>query len=176
MTAARGVGVGVPSPTEITIVVRPEVENGYTPSSFSELLQQLVVFPGLDPSWMHTLVGVEVADNGSHAVLTIHSETQHRARLGAAMRPSFHPPARIKAFDPDGNELHVGAHPAPLRVSEMVAIGEQHYQVTSVDWPGRHPETGVCVGEIDWQHAVLTPIDNPMPAPAPFTAPGVPRT
>ncbi|MCW2900915.1 MAG: hypothetical protein JWO67_3180 [Streptosporangiaceae bacterium] len=159
--------------TEIRIVLRPQVENGFTPTSFSDLLQQQVSFPGLDQSYVHTLVGVDVAPDGSRAELMIHSEPMHRVQLGAAMRPSFGaPPARIKAFDTDGNELHIGSHPSPLRVFEMVAIGDLHYRVAATDWPNRDPNTGACVGDIDWQHVVLQPIPNPVPEPAPFTAPG----
>lgn len=162
--------------TEFRILLRPQIENGFTESSFSELLQQQVSVPGLDERWVHTLVGVSVAEEGAYAELTVHSEPPHAARLGSAIRPSFGaPPARVRAFDPDGVELHAGAHPSPLRVGELVAIGDQHYRVGAAHWPGRDPDTGVCAGEIDEQHVVLAPVPDPVPPPAPFSAPGTAR-
>jgi hypothetical protein len=48
-----------------------------------------------------------------------------------------------------------------LQPNQEVAIGEVHYVVASVSWPGRDPGTGICRGEVDWQQVV---VGEPLPA------------
>lgn len=163
--------MSAPPYTEITVKLYPQAGT-FSPTSFHDMLQTQVMYPGLDERYAHILVDVAVAADGSSAVVTLHSQARFTLDLNASLRPSFAtPPARVKAVDEAGNELHVGAHPAPFTNGERLAIGDQHYQVSSVSWPGRDA-SGIARGLIDWQQVVLVPVPNPVPALAPVAVPG----
>lgn len=148
------------------VIVTPDVGQ-FRSTTFDDLLRKGIHQPGLDPQWRHTLIGVQVAPDGSHAELTIHSEPHIATSLTNELRiVSWEPDARVRAHDEDGNELAAVALPAPLRVGERVTVGPDTYRVTrEPTWPHRDPNTGRCKDTIDWQHVVLTP--DPQPAHTP---------
>lgn len=152
-------------PSEFKITVKPAMGT-FPPDSFTDLLQKCIEYPGLDLRYWHTVVDVHVADDGTSAEFTIHSESQYPAPLGAALRLADRtPPAHIAAFDTDGNELHVGTHPNPLQAGQQVHVGDTLYQVVGTDWPDRDPEDGIARGEVDRQHVRLEEVPPPTDLP-----------
>lgn len=148
--------VTVPSPTA-------DCEGGGFPQgAFDELLQREVQQPGLDPLWRQILIDAQVIDDGQAAELTLRCEPrQEHLKLHQSLRvfPGT-PPAYVRALDEDGQELHAGMHASPFEQGKRVALGEHLYEVISEQWPGRHPETGVCAGDIDWQHVTVRKLDQ----------------
>lgn len=155
---------------ETRVTVFPEV-GGFRPDSFGDLLQRHVEMPGLDPGFYHLLIGATVADDLGSAELVIHSEPMEPLRLDRALRVRHDlPSARVKAHDTDGNLLVDGAYDRPLQVGEPVLFAGEHYRVAMSDpadmWPHRHPESGACHGQIDWQHVTLVPDPQADPHPS----------
>jgi hypothetical protein len=140
------------------IPAQPTGGGGFLPTSFGEWLQSRVQCPGLDPAFWHVLVAVTVAADRNSAELTIHSEPKAPLYLDRHLRPvTGTPEARVRVLDETGIELFAGCHHAPLQPGQQVRIGADDYQVLTVDWPHRN-EYGMCVGELDWQHATVTPV------------------
>lgn len=152
------------------VTVYPD-HGAFRPDSFRDLLQAHIQLPGLDQEWTHTLVDVAVPEDGAHAELTVHSEPPPARPLHAALRiVSTTPAAHVRVHDSDGQVLHEGSHSAPLRLGQIVDIAGGRYIVDATTWPGRHPDTGACAGDIDWQHATvrrLPPIEAAPTAAAP---------
>ena len=76
------------------------------------------------------------------------------------------PPAHVRVLDDAGQVLHEGQHAAPLRHDQPVQIGGRRYLVSGLDWPGRDIATGVCRGDVDWQHVTVRPTEPPPTLPA----------
>lgn len=143
----------------------------FPPGSFDHLLHKLVTMPGLEPTWDHTVIDAEIAPGGGSALLTIHSEPQVVLSLDRSLRiVGWEPPAHIRAHDRDGNVLVETRAPAPLQPGQVVELGGDTYRVAPAEdhelWPHRHPDTGVCRGDIDWQHVTLVPEPRPAHLPA----------
>lgn len=146
------------------VTVAPDIEGGFQPGTFADLLQTHVHLPGLDPAWTHTLVGVDVAADGNSAELTVLSAPIAPMSLDRSMRlVNGCPPANVRALDEAGTVLAEATHAAPMQVGQVVDIAGTHWRVTAEEWPGRHPETGVCEGGLDWQHITVTAAP-PVPA------------
>lgn len=152
---------------QVTVQVRAPIPvadgGGFPDGTFTELLQREVHQPGLDPAWCQILTDIRIIDGGDTAELTLHCEprqSHHQAELALRVYPGT-PPAYVKLIDADGTVLHAGKHPSPFPNGQRVAIGEHLYEVTGHEWPGRHPETGVCAGDIDWQIASVRKVDEP---------------
>ncbi|HEY2763417.1 MAG TPA: hypothetical protein VGJ13_05305 [Pseudonocardiaceae bacterium] len=152
------------------VTAHPDV-GGFQPTSFRELLGKHIRLPGLaEPStgWRHTLVDVSVADDGSSAELTVHSEPHAAISLDRNLQiVTPMPNARIKAHDRDGGLLAESSLPAPLYPGQLVQFSDntRWRVVEEPTWPHRDPVSGACAGAIDWQHVVL------QPEPAPSTHP-----
>lgn len=134
----------------------------FLPTSFRDLLQKHILLPGLDPAWEHILVDVDVAADGSAALLAVSSTPPPATELTAPIRlVAGTPPAFIRVIDGQGSLLAEGRYASPLQPNQEVAVGEVHYVVASVSWPNRNPDTGICRGEVDWQQVV---VGEPLPA------------
>ena len=160
---------------QFTIV--PEHPAGeFRDDSFTHLLQAQVLAPGLDSSHRHTLIDAQVEPGGGAAILTIDTEpmAQTRQLRGAFRVVAGTPTAKVVCLKHEDHhqELLRLQLDAPLQAGQRVALGEQEYLVTGVEWPNRDPDTGVCAGDVDWQHAYLTEVapvsDFPMLATAPI--------
>lgn len=150
------------------ITVYPDVPGGFGPGSFTDLVQHEVDLPGLDSTWTHTLIAVSVAGDGGSADLTVVSEPSAAMSLTHHLRVVGTPAAHVRVVDTSGATLVETATAAPLYEGQTVAVGDRHFLVQSVGWPGRHPETGACAGDLDWQHVTVT--EQPRPAVAPSAA------
>lgn len=129
----------------------------FPPDAFADLLQREISLPSLARDWTHTLVDIAVADDGSVAHLRVLSEPPHPIPMDDALRiVTTTPAARVRVVDEAGEQLVEGAYPAPLQEGQRVAVGDRHYVVVSVDWPGRDPISGTCRGAIDWQVATVS--------------------
>lgn len=151
---------------EIKVRVRPEVSTahggGFPPGTFDSLLQREIHQPGLDLTWQHILIDAAILDDGDAAELVLHSQPRtHPLNADQSLRvfPGT-PPAYVKLLSEDGDQLHAGIHASPFHVGKQVALGEHLYEVVSEDWPGRHPETGVCAGDIDWQVCTVRDLER----------------
>lgn len=147
----------------VKVTFRPQPPHGLTPDSFNHLLQREVHQPGLDPQWRQILVDAQIVEDGSAAELTLHCEPRQqylRAHQSLRVFPGT-PPAYVRILGEGGAELHIGSHASPFQIGQRVAIGDDLYQVVDHEWPGRHPETGVCAGDIDWQHCTVRKVDAP---------------
>lgn len=151
----------------IKVMVRPQIPavegGGFPPGAFDDLLQREVHQPGLDPSWRQILIDAHILDGGDAAELTLHCEPRQahlKAHQSLRVFPGT-PPAYVRVLDEAGEELHAGMHASPFELGKRVALGEDLYEVISEDWPGRHPETGVCAGDVDWQHVTVRKLDQP---------------
>jgi hypothetical protein len=148
-------------PLTIRVMVTPDV-GSFQPDSFQELLQRHIVLPGLDPLWTHTLTAVDVAPSGTAAQLTLASTPPGVPQLVGGLRIVHgSPEACVRVFDQAGEQLAETRFPAPLQPGQEIAVGNVHYRVESESWPGRNPDTGVCSGDLDWQHVV---VGSPLPA------------
>jgi hypothetical protein len=153
----------------VTPEVPPEHGGGFAHDSFNDLLHREVTQPGLDPAWAHTLVAVAVADDRSHAEVTVHSAPRAPKSLDRNLRlATWQPAAHIKAHDEDGAELALAKLDAPLQVGEHVEVAGQRHRVAAVDWPHRDPDSGTCHVGLDYQHVTLAP--DPAPAHLPTEA------
>lgn len=153
----------------VRATVYPDTPGGFTPDSFTHLLQTRIHLPGLDPAWTHLLIDVSVADGGDEAVLTVVSDPISPLSLEQTLRVvNGTPPAHIRVHGPDGTVLAEIRHPAPLHEGQEVEHVGAHYRVTSTEWPGRHPEFGYCQGGIDWQHVTVS--EHPRAPVAPTAA------
>ena len=135
----------------------------FQPNSFDHLLQTAVMAPGLDPGYEHRLIDVQVAKDGRSADVTVHSTPVARTRqLGRAFRVvNGTPTAKVRCVSHE-NPAEVLAElqlDAPLQPGQRVAFGEDEYLVVRDEWPHRDPDTGVCAGGFDWQHAYLSPVE-----------------
>jgi hypothetical protein len=123
---------------------------GFLPSSYQELIGFRVLLPHLDPTHYHVLASVQVAEDGSAAVLTVHThpplETDLTRHLSVILES---PKAAIRVVDTDGTELVYGHYDAPLQLGQTVLINELRHQVVAVDWPHRKTETGAVTTTID---------------------------
>ena len=150
--------------------VFPDV-GAFRPDSFEHLLHKLVTMPSLDPAWHHTVIDAQVPPGGSHAVLTVHSEPKAVLSLDRSLRiVGWEPPAHIRAHDRDGTVLAEARALAPLQPGQLVELGGDTWRVAPAEdhelWPHRDPDSGVCRGDIDWQHVTLTPEPQPPHLPA----------
>ncbi len=146
---------------EIKFVLTPDIANGFRPDTFDHLLQMRVMLPGLDTRYIHTLIGARVAGDGDSAELTVHSEAVAATDLSEGIRfLNGTPMARVRVVSDGGESLLAETQlNAPLRDGQRITIGEYEFLVMSTDWPGRDRLTGVCRGEIDWQHAYVVPLE-----------------
>jgi hypothetical protein len=152
---------------EIKVVITPDIPGGFRPDTFHHLLQLRIMLPGLDTRYIHTLIGAQVAGDGDSAELTVHSEAIAPTNLTEGLRfLNGTPMARVRVLDPDGVSLLAETQlNAPLREGQRIAIGDDEYQVMTTDWPGRDRATGVCHGDVDWQHAYAWPAEAPAALP-----------
>jgi hypothetical protein len=133
----------------------------FNADSFDHLMQRPIQHPSLDRQSVHTLIDAEVAPDGSHVELHVHSQPMNPMSLDNHIRIlNGCPPAYVRAQLADGTVLFEGTMPAPLRPSQRVAIGQAEYYVGACAWPGRDPQTGVCKGDVDWQQCIVTPIST----------------
>jgi hypothetical protein len=152
------------SPTfEVRIRLRPDIPRarggGFRTNSFDHLLQKQVELAGLDHRYIHTLIDAAVADDGDSVELTIHSQPRAPKDLTVAFRViNGTPAAAVRAVTPDGEVLAEAHLPAPLQAGQRVQIGQNEYSVVRTNWPGRDPATGVCTGDLDWQHCEVHPV------------------
>jgi hypothetical protein len=155
-------------PLTIKVTVVPE-QFPFAPTSFQEMLQRSVKLPGLDPAWQHTLVHVDVAPDGLSAEVTVVSAPDVVPQMVEGLRVDYgSPTAHVRVFDMAGTQLSEGRFPAPMQVGQKIAVGDTEYLVTGQDWPGRDPNSGVCAGDVDWQHVVVgAPIVPPPLVPVP---------
>lgn len=151
---------------EARITVRPDAGR-FQPTSFRELLQRRIELPGLDRVWDHTLIDVTVAPDGSSAELTVHSEPQHALSLDRNLRVvQGVPPAHVRVHDEQGQVITEARLAAPLQPGQEVELGGIAHRVVGMpSWPGRHPETGHCAGDVDWQHVTVRASPRPTVAP-----------
>lgn len=147
------------------VVPAPARDRPFLPSTFTDLLQQRIGMPGLDPAYEHTLVDVQVADDGAVAVLTVRSEPvapldldQYPTLLGGVG-------AHVRVVGPDGAVITQGRYPAPLVTGGHVTAGDVLYRVVGTAWPLRDASTGTVTGDYDWQYATVVPADPPPPLP-----------
>lgn len=141
----------------VRATVYPDLPGGFNPDTFQHLLQTHIHLPGLDPTWTHLLIASKVSDDGDQAELTVMSEPISPLSLEHTLRiVNGTPPAHIRVHDQNGTVLAEIQHSAPLHEGQEIAHAGTHWRVTSVEWPHRHPDTGVCEGDIDWQHATVT--------------------
>lgn len=144
-------------PYTLRVTALPDA-GGFTAGSFDHVLQQEIELPPLNPAFRHTLIAADVAADGSSAELVVRSDPPERVSIDGGLRiVDATPPAWVRVVDRDGNVLVEGAQPAPLSEGQDVAVGDKHYRVTAVSWPGRDPITGVCSGDVDWQVAEVIP-------------------
>lgn len=148
------------------VTVRPDVGR-FQPTSFRELLQRRIELPGLDRVWNHTLVDVQVAPDGSSAELTVHSEPVHALSLDRGLRVvQGVPAAHVRVHDEAGQVLAETRLAAPLQPGQEVELGGVAHRVVGIPtWPGRHPDTGHCAGDLDWQHVTVRSSPRPVVAP-----------
>jgi hypothetical protein len=135
---------------------------GFPPHSFDHLLHLQVQLPSLDPTWEHTLVEAVIAPDRASAELTLHSEPVAPLSLDQSVRiVTWQPAAYVKAHDSDGKEIASTKLDAPLQPGQLVEVGGNTFRVAPTElkamWPGRDSETGICKGDIDWQHVTLIP-------------------
>lgn len=141
------------------LVVRPDVGT-FPPGSFDHMLHLQVHMPGLEPAWDHTLVDAQIASDGSHALLTIHSAPQQVMSLDRSLRiVTWQPAAYVRAHNKKGEVLCETRLDAPLQPGQIVELGGRTWRVAPAEhhqlWPHRDRDTGVCRGDIDWQHVTL---------------------
>lgn len=149
---------------------QPHGGGGFTPTSFDHLLHHDVALPGLDTTWTHTLVDAHVAEDRASALLTVHSRPRAVTSLDRSLRiVTWQPAAYVRAHDQAGDVLTEVRQDAPLQPGQVVELGAKTYRVAPAKdhelWPHRHPDTGVCRGDIDWQHVTLVPEDPPAHLP-----------
>jgi hypothetical protein len=151
----------------ITVTTAPEVPGSLRPDAFEHLLHLAIDCPALDAAWTHTLIDYQVALDGNSARLTVHSAPPRGVSLTHGIRlVSWVPAAHVKAHAPDGTELAAVRLNAPLQPGQPIEIGDKAYLVSGEPtWPHRDPETGVCRGDIDWQHVTVTEAVAPLRAP-----------
>lgn len=141
------------------------VTGDFIPTTFSDLLQRRISLDGLDPRYYHTLVAVQVADDGQSAALQIYTEPIDPLRLDRALRVHDGTPlAHVRVVTDDGTVLSEGQYVAPLQHGQTVAIGQDYYLVTDITWPHRGGGD-TAVGEIDWQQATVIPTPSPTMLP-----------
>jgi hypothetical protein len=146
--------------------VPPEQGGGFTPSSFDHLMHLQVHQPGLDPTWEHTLVAAHVEPDRTSAELTLHSTPGPALSLDRHLRiVTWQPAAHVRGHDTDGNVIVETKLDAPLHPGQVVEVGGKPHRVAPAEdhelWPLRHPETGICRGDLDWQHVTLVPEPQP---------------
>lgn len=152
----------------VTVIpeIPPEHGGGFRPGSFDHLLHLEVHQPGLDPSWEHTLVDAHIVPGGATADLTLHSQPRPGLSLDRNLRiVTWQPAAHIRAHDVDGNVVAETKLDAPLQPGQLVEVAGKPHRVAPAEdhelWPHRHPDTGICRGDLDVQHVTLTP-EKPM--------------
>jgi len=149
---------------------QPNGGGGFTPTSFDHLLHHDVHLPGLDTAWNHTLVDAHIAPDRASALLTVHSTPQVVTSLDRSLRiVTWQPAAYVRAHNQDGDVLAEVRQDAPLQPGQLVELGDTTYRVAPAEhhemWPHRHPDTGVCRGDIDWQHVTRLPEQPPAHLP-----------
>lgn len=159
--------------------VPPQVGGGFQPGSFDHLMHLEIHQPGLDPTWEHTLVDATVAADGGSAQLTVHSQPRVGVSLDRTLRVvTWQPAAHVRAHDPTGQQVAYTKLDAPLRPGQVVELGGRPYRVAPAEhhelWPHRDPETGMCRGDIDYQHVTLHPEPPPDHTPSPARIPTPP--
>lgn len=148
-------------PYTLRVTAIPDA-GGFRPDTFDHVLQREIELPPLNPTYRHTLIAAEVADDGTSAQLVVRSDPPEATSLDGGLRLiDGTPPAWVRVVDDAGTVLVEGAYPAPLRAGQDVAVGADHFTVADVSWPGRNPDTGVCSGDVDWQVAKVTPAGQP---------------
>lgn len=140
-------------------MVEGRLVGGFPDHAFADLLQRHVHIPGLDQAWHHTLINVTVASDRASATLTVQSEPVAAVRVDQHLRVvQGVPPAWVRVHDQSGQVLAEAALSAPLQPGQTVEVGGVvHHVSADPHWPGRHPDTGMCVGDKDWQHVTVTP-------------------
>lgn len=142
------------------------VTGNFLPTSFQDLLQQRIDLAGLDPRYYHTLVSVQVAPDGSSAVLQVHTEPIDPLNMGRTLRVHDGTPlAHVRVIDTTGTVLVEGQYAAPLQQGQTVAVGADYYLVTGVSWPNRDVN-GIATGNVDWQQATVTATTAPVMLPS----------
>lgn len=144
----------------IKIILTPDKPYGFKPDSFDHLLQLEIQLPGLDTRYTHTLMSARVAGDGNAAELTVQSEPVAAMAVDQGIRfVNGTPTAKVRVVTDDGVSLLAETQlNAPLRPGQRIAIGEDEYQITADEWPHRD-DTGMCRGEVDWQHAYAVPVE-----------------
>lgn len=162
----------------IKLITFPEIPpqangaGGFRPDSFEHMLGMVIDCPGLDARWRHQLIDYTVAADRASAELVVHSTPPEGVSLDRSLRiVTWLPAAHVKAHDAKGTELAAVRLDAPLQAGQLVELGGKHYRVAEQPtWPHRHPVSGTCRGDIDWQHVTL--VEDPQPAHLPTPAQG----
>ncbi|WP_372672588.1 hypothetical protein [Amycolatopsis kentuckyensis] len=192
MTSSTGFSPG--TTVTSTVVVTPEEPTGvFRPDAIGEWVGHLVRVAGLDPAYDHTLLSVEIIPgprmvldvaagryveqvvDGGAARLTVLTEAPNVPNVASYVRViAGVPPARAKFVHADTGEVLVerGRYAAPFYDSQRLAVGDQHFQVTTTSWPNRNPDTGSAGAAEDYQLVTVTPIPDQEPvAPDPALTP-----
>lgn len=148
--------------TETTITITPpHPEAGrFLPTTFSEYIGRRVQAQGLDHRYEHTLTGVQVAEDGAAATLTIQTRPPHRIEVQQSLAVlNLAPHANVRVVHADtGEQLAEARLHAPLAAGDQVLVAGEPHTVVEVGWPTRDPDSGVAAGEVDWQHVLVRPM------------------
>lgn len=136
---------------------------GFNEEAWIGLPGRLVLVPGLDSAFEHTLRAVDISADRKTVTLTV--ETARPALLDLARHLSTlgGPKAMVRAVTAAGEVLVQGAYDAPLQDGQQVWINGVTHVVTAVDHPNRHPVHGTVAEGLDWQVATVEPVPQPDP-------------
>ncbi|MFC0438775.1 hypothetical protein [Kutzneria buriramensis] len=145
--------------TETTITITPP-HGLFLPTSFSEHIGRQVRVQGLDHRYEHTLTGVQVADDGARATLTIQTRPPHRIEVQhylAVLNDAPHANIRVVHAD-TGEQLAEARLHAPLAVGAEVLVAGDPHTVVEAGWPSRDPDTGASTADVDQQLVLVRPV------------------
>lgn len=145
---------------EITVKLRSK-DGAFQPTSFTEWIGRRVDVTGLDPALHHVLTAVENTEDGLTSTLTIQSHAETGPDLAATLSVRWDTPTTEVRAHVDGEHLVTARLDAPLQPGQTVRVGDQLYTVADVSHPARQDD-GTTDG-VDYQHADVTPIDEPLP-------------
>jgi hypothetical protein len=148
--------------TETTITItRPGLEIGrFLPTSFHEHIGRRVQAQGLDTRYEHTLTGVQVAEDGQSAMLTIQTRPPHQMEVQQYLAVlDGTPHANIRVVHADtGEQLAEARLHAPLMPGAQVLVAGEQHTVVEASWPSRDPDTGASTADVDQQLVLVRPV------------------